>query len=278
MAKVNKKKIRGIIFIIVMLALSLIFIYPLIYTLLASGKTNVEIYANPFGLPKQFTFDNYVKAWNDAHMSVYLKNSILLTVITMAGQLIFGSMASYVISRYRTKFARVMGAFFTLGMMIPIQSILIPIAKMAVDWNASDNYLFLLGIYIAGGLPSNIFIMSNYMLTFPTEVEEAAVMDGCSPYKFYWKMLLPLTKPIFVTMGIMSFISCWNELMVAMVLIKDNMKKTLSLGLLNFTGAYTTDNAGLCAAIMISVIPTILIYMFLQEHVEKGLAAGAVKG
>lgn len=274
----RSKKIGRKIFMIFMILLALAFIYPLIYTFLSSGKTNIEIYANPFGFPKAFTLENYIKAWSQAKMSVYLKNSVFITIITMFGQLTFGSMAAYIISRYMTRLSKVMGIFFTLGMMIPIQSILIPIAKMAVDWNASDNYLFLLGIYIAGGLPSNIFIMSNYMRTFPVEIEEAAVMDGCSPYRFYWKMLLPLSKPILVTMGIMSFISCWNELMVAMVLIKDNAKKTLSLGLLNFTGAFTTDNAGLCAAIMISVIPTIVIYILLQEHVEKGLSAGAVKG
>lgn len=272
------KKIGKIVFLLFVSLVALAFIYPLVYTLLSAFKTNQEIYANPFGLPQSFTFDNVVKAWFDAHMQVYFKNSLLITVATMAGQLLFGSMAAYVVARYSLKTTKVMGALFTLGMMIPIQAILIPIAKMAVAWNASDSYWFLLGIYIAGGLPSTVFIISNYMATFPTEIEEAAIMDGCSPYKFYYKILLPLTKPVFVTMGIMCFVSCWNELMVAMVLIKDNMKKTLPLGLLNFSGAFSTDNAGLCAAIMITVIPSIIIYIFLQEHVEKGLSAGAVKG
>lgn len=271
----NIKKIVGTSLII---GVSLIFIYPLVYTLLASMKTNVEIYANPFGLPKEFTFENFSKAWNQAKMYIYFKNSVFITFITTVGQLFIGSMAAYVISRYRLKLSAIALGFFTIGMMIPIQSILIPIAKMSIAWNASDTYWFLLGIYIAGGLPSTIFIMSNYMNSFPDEIEEAATIDGCSTYRFYGQMLLPLSKPIFVTMGIMCFISCWNELMVAMVLIKDNMKKTLSLGLLNFTGAYTTDNAGLCAAIMITVLPTILVYIFLQEHVEKGLSEGAVKG
>ena len=120
--------------------------------------------------------------------------------------------------------------------------------------------------------------MSNYLTTFPGEIEEAAIMDGCSLWRFYLSILIPISKPIFVTMGIMSFISTWNELMVAMVLIKDNMMKTLPLGLLNFTGAYSTDNAGLCAAIVITIIPTILVYLFMQESVEKGLSDGAVKG
>lgn len=271
----NFKKILGTILII---AVSLVFIYPLLYTLLASLKTNNEIYSNPFGLPMQPVFENFEKAWNQAKMYIYFKNSLFITFITTVGQLLFGSMAAYVVSRYKLKISKLALGFFTLGMMIPIQSILIPIAKMSVAWNASDTYWFLLGIYIAGGLPSTVFIMSNYMNSFPDEIEEAATIDGCSTYRFYAQMLLPLSKPIFVTMGIMCFISCWNELMVAMVLIKDNLKKTLSLGLLNFTGAYTTDNAGLCAAIMITVIPTILIYIFLQEHVEKGLSEGAVKG
>lgn len=272
------RTIRGKIGKIMILVISLVFLYPLVYTLLASLKDNAEIFSNPFGLPKVIALSNYSKAWTQANMGIYFKNSLLVTVVTMFSHLVFGSMAAFVIARFHIKLSKLFGTFFMLGMMIPIQAILIPITKMAVSWNMSDNYLFLLGVYIAGGLPSTVFIMSNYLTTFPGEIEEAAIMDGCSLWKFYLSILIPISKPIFVTMGIMSFISTWNELMVAMVLIKDNMMKTLPLGLLNFTGAYSTDNAGLCAAIVITIIPTILVYLFMQESVEKGLSDGAVKG
>lgn len=272
------KKAKSIIGIIFITLVSLIFLYPLIYTFLASMKDNVEIFSNPFGLPQALQFSNFTKAWEQANMGTYFKNSVFLTLVTLFFHLFFGSMAAYVIARFQLKISSLMGAFFMLGMMIPIQSILIPIAKMAVDWNMSDNFLFLLGVYVAGGLPSTVFIMSNYLTTFPGEIEEAAIIDGCSLWRFYLTILIPISKPIFVTMGIMSFIGTWNELMVAMVLIKDNAMKTLSLGLLNFTGAYSTDYGGLCAAIIITVIPSIIMYIFMQESVEKGLSDGAVKG
>lgn len=274
----NIKKVKHIIFMVLIFVVSLAFIYPLLYTTLASLKDNGEIFSNPFGLPSIFHFENYSYAWSTAKMSIYFKNSIIITFATMTGHLLFGSMAAYVIARFHLKFTNIAGVFFTMGMMIPIQSILIPIAKMAVSWGVNDNYWYLLGVYIAGGLPSTIFIMSNYLGTFPTEVEEAAVLDGCSLPKFYATILVPISKPIFVTMGIMSFISTWNELLVAMVLIENNLKKTLPLGLINFSGAYSTNYAGLCAAIIITVVPTIILYLFLQESVEKGLSEGAVKG
>lgn len=272
------KKAKSIIGITIIIFASLIFLYPLIYTLLASMKDNVEIFANPFGLPQSIGFENFSKAWEQANMGTYFKNSVFLTLVTLFFHLFFGSMAAYVVARFPLKISKFIGAFFMLGMMIPIQAILIPIAKMAVDWNMSDNYLFLLGVYIAGGLPSTVFIMSNYLTTFPGEIEEASIIDGCSLWRFYLTILIPISKPIFVTMGIMSFIGTWNELMVAMVLIKDNAMKTLSLGLLNFTGAYSTDYAGLCAAIIITIVPSIIMYVFMQESVEKGLSDGAVKG
>ncbi len=274
----KSKGIKHTIFIFFVFVVSLAFIYPLIYTTLASLKDNNEIFSNPFGLPSAWLFENYISAWTTAKMSVYFKNSIFLTAATVAGHLLFGSMAAYVIARFHLKITNLAGVFFTMGMMIPIQSILIPIAKMAVSWGMNDNYWYLLAVYIAGGMPSTIFIMSNYLSTFPTEVEEAAVLDGCSLFRFYATILAPISKPIFVTMGIMSFISTWNELLVAMVLIEDSLKKTLPLGLINFSGAYSTNYAGLCAAIMITVVPTIIIYLFLQESVEKGLSEGAVKG
>lgn len=272
------KKTKSVIGIILIILASLIFLYPLIYTLLASMKDNVEIFANPFGLPKSIQFGNFVKAWKQANIGTYFKNSVFLTLVTLFFHLFFGSMAAYVIARFPLRISKFMGSFFMLGMMIPIQAILIPIAKMAVDWNMSDNYLFLLGVYIAGGLPSTVFIMSNYLTTFPGEIEEASIIDGCSLWRFYLTILIPISKPIFVTMGIMSFIGTWNELMVALVLIKDNAMKTLSLGLLNFTGAYSTDYAGLCAAIIITIVPSIIMYLCMQESVEKGLSDGAVKG
>lgn len=275
--KISQKTGRCI-FIICMAAVSLIFIYPLIYTILASLKDNQEIFSNPFGFPKALQFGNYIKAWGQARMQTYFLNSVFITGVTMFFHLLLGSMAAFVIARFQLKISRFMAGFFALGMMIPIQSILIPITKMAVSFHMSDNYLFLLGVYIAGGLPSTTFIMSNYLGNFSSEIEEAAIMDGCGMGRFYLKMLVPISKPIFVTMGIMSFISTWNELMVAMVLIKENSMKTLPLGLLNFTGAYSTDYAGLCAAIVITAVPIIIMYLLMQEHVEQGLTEGAVKG
>ena len=261
-----------------MMVVSVTFLYPLIYTLLASLKDNQEIFLNPFGPPAAAAWGNYVRAWSQANMRTYFINSVYLTAVTTACHLLLGSMAGYVIGLWRTRMAGIANWFFLIGMMVPIQAILIPVTRMAVSWNASNSHWFLLCVYIAGGLPMTVFIIGNYMRSFPLELEEAAIIDGCKPWQFYWRILLPMSTPILVTMGIISFISTWNELIVALVLISSDQLKTLPLGLLNFTGAYSTDYAALSAAVMITIIPTLIVYLLMQDKVEKGLAEGAVKG
>jgi len=272
------RKARRAALLVVMAVVGLTFLYPLVYTLITSTKSNQEIFTNPFGMPQVWSLASYVKAWTDMNLQRYFLNSVVLTVGAMAFHLLFGTMAAYAIARFDQRLIKAVGGYLALGMMIPIQAILIPIVRMAVSWGASNQLWFLLCVYIAGGLPSTVFIVSAYLRTFPGELEEAAIVDGCGPWRFFWWILVPVSRPIIVTMGIISFISTWNELMVAMVLISDNNLKTLPLGLLNFTGAYSTDYAGLCAAVIITIIPTLVLYLAFQESVEKGLSEGAVKG
>ncbi|MCD9024192.1 carbohydrate ABC transporter permease [Cohnella silvisoli] len=258
--------------------LAFVFIYPLIYTILASFKTNSEIFSNYFGLPSTWHFENYASAWVKGKIGNYFLNSLFICTVFVVAGLFFSSMGAYVIARVKAKWLVSVFYFFVAGMMIPVHSILIPLAQMAVSFKLSDNYSFLIGLYVAGGIPYMIFVMTGFMRSLPTELEEAVIIDGGGLWTIYRKVLLPLSRPVLATMGILGFLSTWNDLILALLFIKKSSMWTLSLGLMNFTGLFTTDYAGLCAAIILVNIPIIIVYLFLQEYVEKGLTSGAVKG
>lgn len=260
-----------------LLIASLIFIYPLIYTLITSLKMNNEIFTNYFGLPHVFQWENYKNAWVKGKIGTYFFNSLFLCGTYVAFGLLFSTMAAFVLGRLKGRWLAFIFFFFVAGMMIPIHAVLIPLAQIYVSLQM-NSYLFLISIYIAGGVPYMIFVITGFMKSLPAELEEAAIMDGAGLGTIYYRVILPLAKPAISTMAILGFLSSWNDLILAMLFIKKEAMRTLSLGLMNFSGFFTTDYAGLCAAIIIVNIPTIIIYVLLQEYVEKGLTSGAVKG
>lgn len=261
-----------------LLAVSLLFLYPLIYTLIASLKTNNEIFTNYFGLSSTFHFENYSSAWVKGGIGKYFFNSLFVCGSYVILAILFSTMAAFIMGRMKSRWFTIIFYFFVAGMMIPIHAVLIPLAQLSVDLKASNSYLFLISIYIAGGIPYMVFVITGFMWTLPAELEEAAIMDGAGLGTIYYRVILPLAKPVISTMAILGFLSSWNDLILALLFIKKEAMRTLSLGLMNFTGLFTTDYAGICAAIIIVNIPTIIIYLLLQESVEKGLTSGAVKG
>jgi len=260
------------------LFVSLVFVYPLIYTLLASIKSNHEIFANPFGLPRALQFENYANAWVKGNIGKYFFNTLFVCGTYVVLAILFSTMASFVLARLQSRWLKFVFFFFVAGMMIPIHAILIPLARISVALDASDNFFYLISIYIAGGIPYMIFVITGFMRTLPRELEEAAIMDGAGLGTIYARIVLPLSKPAVSTMAILGFLSSWNDLILALLFLKKESMRTLSLGLMNFSGFYTSDYAGICAAVIMVNIPTIALYLLLQEYVEKGLTAGAVKG
>ena len=260
------------------LAASLVFLYPLIYTLLTSFKTNHEIFTNYFGLPRAFRFENYMNAWAKGGIGKYFFNTLFVCGVYVVLGILFSTMAAFVVARLKSAWLNVVFYFIIAGMMIPIHAILIPLAQIAVELDASDRFSYLIAIYIAGGIPYMIFVITGFMRSLPAELEEAAVIDGAGLWTLYSRVVLPLAKPAVSTMAILGFLSSWNDLILAMLFLKKEAVRTLSVGLMSFSGFYTADYAAISAAVIIVNIPTIVIYLLLQEYVEKGLTSGAVKG
>jgi raffinose/stachyose/melibiose transport system permease protein len=250
---------------------------PMVFTLLSSVKTKLEIFSDPFALPKVPQFVNYIVAWKEANMSRYFINSIIQAGATVIILAIMASMAAYVLSRFDFKGNKFLLLFFTVGMMVPMHTVLVPVAYIIGALNLKNNILALILIYVSFSLPFSILVMTNFMKGVNRSLEEAAVIDGATYFQVYRLVILPLCIPALSTISIFNFLSAWNNILFPLLFINDKKLKPISLGLLNFNGERGSDYGPLMAAIVITVALPLILYLLFQEKVEGGLAAGAVK-
>jgi raffinose/stachyose/melibiose transport system permease protein len=253
-------------------------IYPLIFTFISSLKSQNDLFSNIFGLPKKIMYKNYYDLFFVQKIQNNILHSLFISCTTILIQIVICSMVAFVLSRFKFKFSNALLIFFMAGILIPQQSVLIPITLMAKAFNGFNNYLFMIVIYVAFGVPNFVFITTGFMKSLPREVEEAAVIDGCSMAKIFWTMILPLSLPAIASAAILSFFGAWNDLILALILLKDNTMQTISLGLVSFTNEQFSNYTGQFAAVIVSIIPTLVLYFILQKQIMKGMTAGAVKG
>lgn len=273
----SKSKLGKIIMYLYLLVMTAVFAMPMVFTLLSSVKTKLEIFSDPFALPKVPQFVNYIVAWKEANMSRYFINSILQAGATVIILAIMASMAAYVLSRFDFKGNKFLLLFFTVGMMVPMHTVLVPVAYIIGALNLKNNILALILIYVSFSLPFSILVMTNFMKGVNRSLEEAAVIDGATYFQVYRLVILPLCIPALSTISIFNFLSAWNNILFPLLFINDKKLKPISLGLLNFNGERGSDYGPLMAAIVITVALPLILYLLFQEKVEGGLAAGAVK-
>jgi len=245
---------------------------------MTSVKTNQEIMYSSFALPRQIHWQNYVEAWKTANMRTYFMNSIVVTVVSIVLTIFISSLISFVLAKFRFRFRNILYSLFIIGMLIPLQSILVPLFIQMRFLGLLDSLWSLVLSYTAFGLPMAIFILESFMRVFPDEVLEAGILDGCSPLRIFLQIVLPMSRPAIASVTILSFLNNWKEFAFALIFISEETKKTLPLGLYNFLGTETNNYAGLMAALIIASLPVLVMYVFLQEQVIKGMTAGAVKG
>lgn len=272
--KVTLLSVVKYVFLIVMAAL---FILPMVFTLLASLKDNRTIFSDPFGLPEVFRFENYITAWREANMSRYFINSILISLATVIVLALVCSMAAFVISRFRFKGGKALLLFFMIGMMIPMHTILVPVAYMIGIMDMKNNLAVLVLLYVAFNIPFSVMVLSNFMNGISASLEEAVIIDGAGYFQIYWNVAMPLSIPAISTISIFNFLAAWNNVLFPLLFINDRKLKPIALGLLNFSGERGSDYGPMMAAIAITVFIPLLIYLLFQEKVESGLTAGAVK-
>ena len=279
-ASKNKKKITPIqvLIYVFLILISITYIFPLLWVFNVSFKTNKEIFTAPFALPKDVTFDNYSFAWTAGRLGVATLNSFIVCVAALVLSMIIGSMAAFGIARMRWKGAKLAMTYFLTGMMIPVHCVLIPLFTRFANLNLSNTLTGIILPYLTFSLPITIFIMTGFFKGLPNELIECACMEGANIFQIFFKICLPLGRTgLFVT-GLMTFIGNWNELLVAMVFISDESKKTLPVALSKFVGPHATNYSQMFAAIVIAIIPTIVVYCAFSNKIVDGLTAGAVKG
>ncbi|MHA7965845.1 carbohydrate ABC transporter permease [Paenibacillus sp. CAU 1782] len=259
---------------------ALISVYPLLWMIFYSFKNNDEIFVtNPFGPPTTLRFENYVAAWSNYDVPVYFMNSLLVAIVTVLGALLLAVMFSYAAARLRWRFSKLAHTYILIGMFIPIQVIMIPLAILVRDLNLANTYGALMVPYIAFNISFASMVFYGFFRSIPIEMEESACIDGASIYRTFFSIMLPIIKPALATMVIFIFLNSWNEFTMAVILITKESLKTLPLGLLFFQGQFTTDWGAMGAAMTIASLPTVLIYILFSEQVENALTVGsAVKG
>lgn len=277
--KGNKKALAWKIVIYIFLVLmAFLYLAPLVWMFFVSLKTNTEIFKSPFALPEEIQLGNFIFAWTAGKLGIATLNSAIVCVTALILNIIIGCMASFALGRLRFKMSGAVMTYFLIGMMVPIHCILIPLFKTFSNMHLYNSLLGLIIPYTVVSLPTTIFIMTGFFKNMPNEMFEAACIDGCSIYKIFTSIALPLSKTgIFVT-ALMAFVGNWNELLLAMVFISDDAKKTLPVALSKFVGPYNTNYTQMFAAIIIAILPTIIVYCCFSNQIVDGLTVGAVKG
>ncbi len=253
----------------------LISLYPLIWMLFYSLKNNQEIFvSNPFGFPRQFRWENYVKAWTEYDVFRYFYNSVVVTTVSVIATITLSLLFSYGTARIPWRFSGALRIYVTAGMFIPIQIILIPLMVMIRDFRLANSYWSLIVPYTASQIPFASLVFYGFLRTIPVELEAAAAIDGAGSWTTFLRVILPnVTAPI-AAVTIFVFMFAWNEFTMALILISREVMKTLPLGLLKFQGAFHTDWGAMGAALVIASFPAIIIYLFLSERVQGAFSTG----
>lgn len=261
-------------------AYGLFALYPLIWMLFYSFKNNDEIFvSNPFGPPTVLRIENYINAWQQYNVPRYFINSLVVSVFTVTLTIVVALMFSYATARMRWKLSGVARIYVSIGMFIPVQAILIPLAIIVRDLNLTNQYASLILPYTAFNLAFSSMVFYGFLRALPEELEEAACIDGANIYRTFFSIIIPTVKPAIATMIIFTFLQAWNEFPIALVLMQKEAMKTLPLGLLFFQGRFTTDWGAMGATMVMASLPTVLMYTIFSNQVEKAMTiSGAVKG
>lgn len=255
-------------------------IFPLIWMFYSSLKEKRVFNADIIGLPQSPTLSNYIKIMTnkDYHLAESMFNSFRTTGISLLLIVLFGFIVGYMLARIKFKGNRLLYVMFLMGMLIPVHSLLVPIYVVFKNTNLSNKWFTLIIPYVAFGLPIAIFLVEAFIKSVPVELEEAAAIDGSSFSKTLFQIILPVTKPILVTIAIIQTFACWNEFSFALVLIQDSNLQTVPLAMTMFKGQFASDYPKIMSAMLLTMAPIVVLYFGFSKQIIKGMVAGAVKG
>lgn len=251
---------------------------PFVWLVMNSFRTNYELETAPLGLPSRLSFENYKSAIATANLPRLFLNSVVVSVGAVLLNIAVASLASFVFAREIFTGRDTILTIITAGVLIPIISFMVPYFTMITRTHLYDTLTSLILVYAAINLPVSVSLITAFMKSIPKELEEAAIIDGCGFNARFTKIILPLARSGLATSATFCFIYAWNEFVMAMLFTSSESSRTLQLGIRFFTSQFITDYTGMFAAIVLSMLPTVLLYVFLHNKIISGLTAGAVKG
>lgn len=274
---------------VALITLAISIIIPIGWVFFASLKTNAEFYASPWALPKSFHWQNFVDAFEKAKMGEYLITSVFVTAVALLILLVVALPAAYVIARFEFRGRKAINSLFMSGLFINVNYIVIPIFLMLLSWNRIgqqmfgkdifiNNPLVLAVVYAATALPFTIYLLSGFFQTLPSAYEEAAMIDGCSYSQTMTKIMIPMAKPSIITIILFNFLSFWNEYIISLTLLSGKIR-TLPVGLINLQAAARggAQPGILYAGLVIVMLPTLILYIFVQKKLTEGMTLGGLK-
>jgi N-acetylglucosamine transport system permease protein len=265
---------------VVLIIWALLVILPFLWMVMTSFKTDMEIIFSPWTLPASLQWDNFVRAWNEAQIGRYARNSVIVVAGATALTLLVSSMAAYVLSRFDFPGNRFIFYLFIAGLMFPVFLALVPLFFVVRNLNLLGTLHGLVLVYTAYSLPFSIFFLTGFFRSLPSEVAEAAIVDGASQYRVFFNIMLPLARPGLIAIGIFNVLGQWNQFILPLVLnpSPDNYVLSQGLAFLAIQQGYQSDYSALFAALTITMVPTLIIYILFQRRLESGLTTGALKG
>ncbi|RBW69110.1 carbohydrate ABC transporter permease [Bacillus taeanensis] len=257
--------------------IAILFLIPFYFVLVNSVKSFSAILIDAAALPKEILFSNFTKVWDIINFPKVFWNSLIITVCSNIGLVIISSMAAWKMVRTPGKFNKILFIFFVSAMVIPFQTVMIPLMKLGGMLGITNSIPGLIMMYFGFGVPLSLFLYHGFVKTVPLEIEESARIDGCSQFGVFWRIVFPLLKPITVTVVILNTLWIWNDFLLPLLVLQDPELRTIPLATSSFFAQYTKQwDMGL-AALVLGITPIIIFFLFLQKHIIKGIAAGSIK-
>ncbi len=273
-----RKFLWGALIYLILFVVLVLTVAPVLLMATSAMKTKQEINKNPFSMPSSFYTANLTKAWTVGRFGKYAVNSIIITVPTVLGVIAVSSLAGYGFARFRFFGKKIFFMLFLLGLMVPFQSIMIPLYFSLQKLSLLGTYWAMILPAIGLGLPFGIYLMQAFFRGLPEELADSGKVDGCNDFQVFWHIILPLTTPAISSLAIFQFVWTWNAFLMPLIYLNKEALRPMTLGLMFFQGKYTTDYSMISAAVTLTTLPLVLIYIILQRQFLRGLTQGAVKG
>ena len=257
-----------------MVAIGLLFAFPFYVFITVSLKPSHEVASDPLGLPSTFYFDNFAAAWERADIPQALYNSTVIAAVSVAALVAFGSTAAYVIARRASRLSNVAYLLFLLGLMVPLTLGMTPLYQLMRDWNLLQTYTSVIIFSVGSQLPITIFLYAGFLRGLPREYEEAAYVDGASPFGTFRRIVFPMLRPVTGTVIILAAINIWNDFLTPLLYLSGSRYETLPVAISRFQGEFSTDWGVVFAGMAMAILPILLVYFLLQKHIIKGFASG----